>query len=852
MKKQLYRVKQLADQAFLKAEKSEALNNEELQIADTKFEATRSALQAINKKLCPNGPATDKEKRMKKCLEYQLSSTFLDESRDERESMLLQHILKIAAPVEMELAKEFAEHESKVEELVYTPLQKVIDHELPSILKQKHNLKKYCLDMDSANSRYHSTKKETIKGDMEEAGTKVEQCRDALAIDMFNLLARENEFSQYILQLLKLQRGYHESALKNLENIIPHLERVIGDSSVKKVFGVPLKEHLRVTGKRLAYPLEICITTLLDIGMHEEGLFRIAGSVSKVRRLKAAIDSGCFTCLIPEYRDFHVLASMLKCYLRELPEPLLTFHLYHDWVNAMNIPENQRVEVVKHLLEKLPRENFENLAYIIQFFARLTDHLEIKMTSSNLAIVIAPNLLWDSSEEVQVNMGNCVNNNMLAELLIKECRTLFPEDVSGYVSIGSLIPDEESTTAKNGRPLPIEHVDATSMESLLDSPRPNLRKKKPAAPVPPGVSPKNTEEGSVNNSPQSSNYSSLTRTHTPKQQKTNTDDHQLKHRGSFSKDDVKNLSGSSTDQIQPELAGSVDCKSSPKEERNFKTTVVHQVMHSHLHNNNDSSQKPVAAPRQSLFADAVARKPPPHNQQEAIGDVQLRRENPGKPEIPARPASLAPIKRSSMDVDASALQRTQCQLSSVANKQQPSIVNIHNRNEKIQLGHDVMMAEKERFLGHSPTARQSSTATIHLENKFNDINSNKEPIAVRPNSLDTFTSSTPKPNVPPRPDTGGLGSETKDDSHQQISRSSDKLNINEPNENRQTNLVRKASQNHSRTRSDGQIGDVRRPREMTAACGTPPSPRGPLSKPTEPPPPPPVNAKRPEPESTDF
>lgn len=45
---------------------------------------------------------------------------------------------------------------------------------------------------------------------------------------MFNLIRKENELSQYMLQLLKLQRGYHESALKNLEKIIPELERKIG------------------------------------------------------------------------------------------------------------------------------------------------------------------------------------------------------------------------------------------------------------------------------------------------------------------------------------------------------------------------------------------------------------------------------------------------------------------------------------------------------------------------------------------------------------------------------------------------------------------------------------------------
>lgn len=71
--------------------------------------------------------------------------------------------------------------------------------------------------------------KESLRDDMDEADTKVEQGRDVLAAEMFSLLRKENELSQYVLQLLKLQRGYHESALKNLEKVIPHLEKQIGN-----------------------------------------------------------------------------------------------------------------------------------------------------------------------------------------------------------------------------------------------------------------------------------------------------------------------------------------------------------------------------------------------------------------------------------------------------------------------------------------------------------------------------------------------------------------------------------------------------------------------------------------------
>lgn len=52
----------------------------------------------------------------------------------------------------------------------------------------------------------------------------------------------------------------------------------VGDSSIKPVFGVSLQEHLRVTERRIALPLEICIRALQELGMSEEGLFRVAGS----------------------------------------------------------------------------------------------------------------------------------------------------------------------------------------------------------------------------------------------------------------------------------------------------------------------------------------------------------------------------------------------------------------------------------------------------------------------------------------------------------------------------------------------------------------------------------------------
>lgn len=185
-------------------------------------------------------------------------------------------------------------------------------------------------------------------------------------------------------------------------------------------------------------------------------------------------------------------------------------------------------------------------------------------------------------------------------------------------------------------------------------------------------------------------------------------------------------------------------------------------------------------------------------------DVQLRNyDRSSKPEVPARPASLQ--KRVAIDPDP-AVHRTQCSVYSVAHKQQPSYVNLHNKKDLFQPGHDNQIAEKERFLGHPPSPNHRQ----HLENKF-DINSNS-------NS-----------GLPPK-----------------LMRSNEKLDrksSEDLTDSDRLNGTQKPS--HTRTRSDGNLIEL-----SDSLIQTPPSPRS-LNKPTQPPPPPPITVKK-EPDSTDL
>lgn len=87
-----------------------------------------------------------------------------------------------------------------------------------------------------------------------------------------------------------------------------------------------------MTQKEVATVIETCIAWLLH-NIDEEGLFRIPGSTSKVKKLKSSFDAG-FVDLEEHVHDPHTVAGCLKSYLRELPEPLLTYALYPEWIAA--------------------------------------------------------------------------------------------------------------------------------------------------------------------------------------------------------------------------------------------------------------------------------------------------------------------------------------------------------------------------------------------------------------------------------------------------------------------------------------------------------------------------------------
>lgn len=65
-----------------------------------------------------------------------------------------------------------------------------------------------------------------------------------------------------------------------------HFFLISDQHSTKPVYGCPLEEHLQATGREIAFVIETCVSILYHEGLEEEGLFRIAGSAAKLKKLK--------------------------------------------------------------------------------------------------------------------------------------------------------------------------------------------------------------------------------------------------------------------------------------------------------------------------------------------------------------------------------------------------------------------------------------------------------------------------------------------------------------------------------------------------------------------------------------
>ncbi|RNA02234.1 rho GTPase-activating 8 [Brachionus plicatilis] len=177
-------------------------------------------------------------------------------------------------------------------------------------------------------------------------------------------------------------------------------------------------------------PIPLCLKEgfiFLRKNIDEEGIFRKSGSYERIKEIQNLYNYG--QPVAYHTYEYHVAASVIKAFVRELPESLLTDTIFSEMMSLQALDIVDKVEVARDLLNaKLPPLNYKVLNYLISFLNEVAQHsAKNKMDARNLSYVFGPNFLRTSNDP-EFGLVNIEKINNFVELLIKYHSDIFSKD----------------------------------------------------------------------------------------------------------------------------------------------------------------------------------------------------------------------------------------------------------------------------------------------------------------------------------------------------------------------------------------------------------------------------------------
>ncbi|XP_041913326.1 rho GTPase-activating protein 45 isoform X3 [Alosa sapidissima] len=198
-----------------------------------------------------------------------------------------------------------------------------------------------------------------------------------------------------------------------------------------------------------------CICEIERRALRMKGIYRVNGVKTRVEKLCQAFENGKELVELSQSSP-HDISNVLKLYLRQLPEPIMPFHLYNSLMGlakenlqaeggeAGKGPELKdlgsdtdpevlaMVEKFKELLSDIPAPNHNTLRYIVRHLHRIAElEQDNKMSPNNLGIVFGPSLMRPRPSGATVSLSSLVDypyQARVVETLIVFYLSIFPSD----------------------------------------------------------------------------------------------------------------------------------------------------------------------------------------------------------------------------------------------------------------------------------------------------------------------------------------------------------------------------------------------------------------------------------------
>uniref|UniRef100_A0A8C9D1L0 Family with sequence similarity 13 member A n=5 Tax=Panthera leo TaxID=9689 RepID=A0A8C9D1L0_PANLE len=203
-------------------------------------------------------------------------------------------------------------------------------------------------------------------------------------------------------------------------------------STYKKLFGVSLQDLQQqgLTENGIPAIVENIVEYLTKHGLTQEGLFRVNGNVKVVEQLRWKFESGVPVELGKD-GDVCSAASLLKLFLRELPERVITSALQPRLIQLFQDDRNDAQDSsLRALIKELPDVHYCLLKYLCQFLTEVAKHhVQNRMNVHNLATVFGPNC-FQVPPGLEGMKEQDICNKIMAKLL-ENYDTLFEVEYTG-------------------------------------------------------------------------------------------------------------------------------------------------------------------------------------------------------------------------------------------------------------------------------------------------------------------------------------------------------------------------------------------------------------------------------------
>jgi hypothetical protein len=164
------------------------------------------------------------------------------------------------------------------------------------------------------------------------------------------------------------------------------------------IFGQPLDEVVKREGMVSGIPaiIDKGAEVIEQKGLNVEGLFRVSPDLYVLNNTKNQINS---TGIVDfSGMDPLLVASIMRLFLSELPEPLFTFNAYSKLLELNQITSPQeKMKKTQGLMDTLPNANRRTIRRLILLLNKIAQNSATnKMTPLSLATVLAPTILYPS------------------------------------------------------------------------------------------------------------------------------------------------------------------------------------------------------------------------------------------------------------------------------------------------------------------------------------------------------------------------------------------------------------------------------------------------------------------------